>query len=390
MNNLIIYQLKSQFKLKALILQIIFFSILTVWLLNSPDLLKNYKEEQKLNLGVVNEDTNPMIGILINSFESNQPFNAQFKIYIDDKENVQKDFKEAKLDCYIVIPDGFTKSLLGYGQEELQIFTKDGFPTQRLLLKNIFNSYAEYIKLTNAATITLYQHLSENGFTEEQLTDSNNKFSIEMIQAAMGRQSHFKMTTYNQMATASSSDYYIISLSLVVISLIAATLSAKTLVFIDSKIGERILITGISNIKYLLAIHIVNFLSMGFSLLFIIALASLFKLNLINLIITLMMASFFWSSMFLTMALLSNNNQTMLTIAIPIAITFATIGGALTPIAILPNSLKQLASLSPHFAMTSFCLQLPTEQHFLLFFYLLIAALLLPIQAKLLAKRIRS
>ncbi len=391
MINLIYTQLKSQLHIKRLIaIQLLILLVFGALSISDWDLTEAFKENKKLTLGVINEDDNPLINVLIDSFEDNDAFTAQFDLKIDDNKSVIDAFYKGTVDAYIIIPNGFTESLMGYDRQSLSLYTKAGFPTQRELLKGIFTSYIDYVKLSNAATITLYQHLSAQGLDGETLSDINNKFSFKVIQTAMARQSLFDIRPIDEMANANSDTYYALMLTLSLISFLLIALCAQNLEFIAKSLGARISL-AVPTIRYVTAIHMAQ---CGAAILGVISaliyLSVFVHLNVVKVFIAIVLLTLFWSNVFFTMALWSSRAEQYTMTAIPIAVLSMGISGTFTPYSLLPHHLKRLAMLTPQFNAAAFVMDFNSYRLDVTLMYIGITALLFYVQMVMFPFKIRG
>ena len=88
----------------------------------------------KITLGIKNDDLNPKISTLINSFDHSEYVKTQF---FSSKEKMYKKIKNSKLKGGIIIPNDFTKRLLNNYKADLLVIT-DGSEAN---LANYIQSY---------------------------------------------------------------------------------------------------------------------------------------------------------------------------------------------------------------------------------------------------------
>ena len=74
----------------------------------------------KITLGIKNDDINPRISTLINSFDHSDYIKTRF---FNSKEQMYKEIKNSKLKGAIIIPNDFTKNLLRNETSDVFVIT---------------------------------------------------------------------------------------------------------------------------------------------------------------------------------------------------------------------------------------------------------------------------
>lgn len=359
MLNLIGIHIKRQFNWrKTLLLQLlIILSILALaqWFGNfEDDILK----QQQIKLGLIVNDQHPMIDVLLDNFLDNANFMALFDVQIDKQNEIDKRFKNGLLDAYIIIPEQFTSRTLHYQANELTIYAKRGFPTKLKVLESIFQSYSHYIRAANAATISLVDMLTDDDRAAEDIGAINRQFSIEIISTALGRTSLFRQSQLTFMADSQISDYFIIAIANALIAFMTIPMALQSYHHLVQGVAKRLLITGVTSLGYLAALHIGQIAIILLNLLALIGLLlwqnPLFG---IKFIVVIIVNSLIFHAIWLTLCLLIRREQTYLMVAFIVAFGLTLIGGAITPYALLPSGLKMISAISPIYLSTFWIVQ---------------------------------
>ncbi len=383
MFNLLSAKLKQQFNIKSFFFLQIFIIVLVLLLVS---VFTNYQEDflatQQVKLGLINEDQHNFSRILIDSFNNNSDFTSLFDIKELSVEDAHKKFNEQKIDAYIVIPSGFTKSLLSYQNKDITIYTHVGFPTKSKLLKNIFAAYSDYVHASNTATLTLYNTMKEANLPADKIKTINNNFSFEIISTAMNRNKLFSHIPLSTLPATDILKYLLIALpcGLIGFAMISSILYNNQ--NDQCGIDNRLACIGITKLSRLLSIHLSNviFALINVSSLLIISLFVVDIKMVLMLILGLISIAFIWSVFWQALYEIVKNSVSFSFSAAIITLLIATSGGSFTPFIILPPVLKQIGLYTPIYATTAFVLNADFESYLRLSFWLFLCLLIILIQ----------
>ncbi len=347
-------------------------------------IFNNFTEDhiatQKIKLGIIVNDTHQYVNMLLTNFTENEQFTALFDIQIDDGKMIKKAFDTGSLDAYVIIPSSFTTNLLSYQNNRVQIYTHLGFPTKTKILKSIFSAYSRYVQTSNAATLTFYDLLVNANLDSTTISKANDYFSIEIISVSLGRNALFDIHVLDALSSISTISYFIIALSFAIIGFAMIPIVDATYQDMQSQVAARLVSSGISTTAYLITIHTVQTLSTLIQAAFLAIIWALFSgIDPLVAIIAFSAITFFWSILWLSLAMFLKNRQLYFVSSSVIAFMLALLGGSITPFTIMPLHLKLLSGYSPILTFTKFALTIG-ENHYQILIWLVLCCVLFAYQ----------
>lgn len=149
------------------------------------------EKQTYVSLGISNEDTSEYSSLLVNYFSDNTRFTEYVTVIEGTEEELEDRFAAGELDCYLVIPKEFVKSLIYMDHVPIRVYVSNENATKALLLRTVLESYETYITSVEINCVALYDRMREEGFLWEQIEKANVDISMELVFTALGKDTFF-------------------------------------------------------------------------------------------------------------------------------------------------------------------------------------------------------
>ncbi len=331
------------------------FFIITILLVGALALTagSEQKEEKKvkpnITIGVVDNDKSVTSKLILNYFKNTDSITKFANIIFDTQKNMEEYFEQGQLLAYLVIPENFSKSLMGTEYITIDVMMNTSDMMYSVLLKNILDSYGTYITNVQVVSGGLYRLGGVYRMGEDARTKMNVDTSIDLVQLALNRDEFFMKNEVFEIPSTPILQYYIWAI-LVLLLLLTASLSGNR--FLKERqmwTFERLRIAGHSIYSIIATILIMNSIiwMICFNLLlpvissFIHCNVSLGTYLYIDLCI--LLANVF----FLFISILCSNSQQYAVICTFGLMLLSIVGGILIPISLLPERFLSYSRLTP-------------------------------------------
>lgn len=305
----------------------------------------------RVRMGVADEDDSEYSRILLSYFDSNEVFNSYMEVVAADQEQLERMFRDGRLDLYVVIPEGFTENLININNMPIRAVIDSSNITRAIVYKNLLQAYGEYISDVEAACQTLYDVMREEGYDIQAVRDVNTDISIELIFTALGKDNFFRRNEISRIKGISLIDYYVYSVLVLLIlycglftglsflrerlsntSVRLRSVGASVFGQMMSKVTAFTLLYGIFMTGAAVAIN--EFSGMRFG---------------IGAICFIWGALFVSSMFFVLMAMCFRSVGSFYFFANTLILLMTVCGGGIIPIMYLPESMAQVARLTPNY-----------------------------------------
>lgn len=352
--QLVIKDFKMLFRYKNLIILSIVFPLLVLGILGFifSDLMSFNKTVDKIDIGIVNKDSNKASNLLINDFRENKAFVNLFNIKEYDLNKALEEYEKGNLISIVEIPEGFSDSLMYFKNDTVNVTLNPIRPLESLIFKNIMSSYSKYVSTTDIAVYSLYEQIKNIGLEKSELNKINDAFSIEMIFTALGRDKFFLFEPITIIPSSTSIEYFVIAISVIFIMYIGLIGTNLIIYERNSMCLSRYRISSSSLLSFILSKIIVLFLYAIMQLVIFMGLISLF----IDFDISLFQSLFFISISIIHILSISIfigsyiKNEEIATLVGNIGIfVLALIGGSFIPLQLMPIEMQYLSQFTPNY-----------------------------------------
>ncbi len=308
---------------------------------------------EKLHIGIIDQERSELSKMLIQSFHNNDKFTSLVEITEGNKAEVLAEYETGKLTAVITIPESFTTSLLHYENEPLDVILNPEHPLRSTVLNEMLSSYSDYIKAVDASTYGLYRTLKEADFPAEDLKQTNDFYSVEMISTALGRN---RLFTYKAIDTfpATTSGVYFGSAIIVMIAAFSAS-GILPLVFEDLRLNCTQRYMTVSHQLTLWILSKLISMSLNATILsFFVALPLIFvfQMDIIQsliLLIQILIISVFFGSLALLIGVVTGNESSATVTTNLVYFILGLAGGNFIPIPLMPKSIQDISAWTPNY-----------------------------------------
>ncbi len=311
---------------------------------------------EPINLGLIINEDNIYTNILADSFTNSNSFSSLVSVTKDDKDIINKDFNNNKYDATIEIPDGFVDSIMYFDYLPIQVKINYKDTMKAVLLKNVFLGYEKYITAVEIGVNTLYDSMKDLGYDRELLDLYNQKIAYELVMASVGRNELFSLKEIVDVPTVMSTIYYFLAIVVMFLMYISVFSTINLIREREGMCLQRLKITKISLFNYILSKAISNtifivLIAFIWYTLFVIFSGNSFTGNIIMIGIFLIVIILFNISLTMMLSGLIGKEDGVILFSNVFIFINAIIGGSIIPIPMMPDSLQNIAIISPNYWM---------------------------------------
>lgn len=364
MKNLLMKDIKLLIQLKKLVVSFLVF--LLIFVLFAAMFNKFMAEKRildRVHIGIIDEEKSFLTSMLLDNFKQNESFSGLFEIDVADEDILLNKYHNNELSALVYLPSDFTDSLLRFENTPMQIIFNPNYPLKNTVLASIMGSYSTYIKSVDVGIYSLYNVLKDEGLERTELLDINEKFSMNMVMNTLNRNKIFEHAAIDTYPSASSSDYFVYSIMILIILFIATSGSSLFSDEIENQSLQRFKATGGSMFKFslskscILSMNIILILlPMIIIMIFLNKSISFQALSLMIGFLILVTVLFVVTS--LTIGLIFSKYKVNLLMSTMLTLVLGILGGQFIPIQVMPKFIQDISSLTPNYWILRTCLYL--------------------------------
>ncbi len=333
------------------------FFIITVLIVGALALTAGSKPQEEtevtpnITIGVVDHDNSFYSKLILNYFKNTDSITKFANIIYDTQKNMEVHFDQGKLLAYLVIPQNFSKSLMGAEYITIDVNMNTSNMMYSVLLKNILDSYGTYITNVQVVSGGLYRLGGVYRMGEDARNKMNVDTSIDLVQLVLNRDKFFMKNEVLEIPSTPIQQYYIWAILVLFILLTASLSGNRFLKERQMRTFDRLRIAGHSIYSITATILIMNAIiwMLCFNLLLQVV-SSFMHCNVsfgtyLYIDLCILLANMF----FLFISILCSNSQQYAVICTFGLILLSIIGGILIPISLLPEQFLLYSRLTPTF-----------------------------------------
>lgn len=332
----------------VVLLLALFSSVLSIIFIYSSKLQNNV---EKINVAIVNEDTNPFTEILIGYITSDESFSQNINFSVDNMESAKSLLSDGKYDSIILIPDQFLNDIISGENKSFKSYMGNISSVEMIAINELLKSAAKYISSSQVGIYSTLDYLRFKADTSDNIYNQGlTGINLYFSKIVLGRKAMLEVRHVSSSGTHTLPEYYFLSL-VVVFMLLYSMLHVYSIheVFNNSFLlkikSSRISFVKIMFSKFLsvFILNLILFLIVFFA--FYVGMRSIFEFDIIlNIKNIILMAVFLvMVSLFAVMSSLLFNEKNSCYIFILIAtIAMTFISGGFIPSAFLPEIFDKL------------------------------------------------
>ncbi len=308
-----------------------------------------YTSTEHLRLGIINHDESIYSDMLLSYFNGSETFSSLISVTAGEEKEVKSAFDQGDLDIYLEIPKDFAMNLIRLEHSPINVTINISDTTKAILFQNVLRSYEKYIASVEANAVGLYEIMEQDGMDQELIDETNRKVSIDFIFTTLGKEEFFSFEPLDQYPTTTLILYYVISL--LIMALLYSGLYIGFQILREMKQGTftRLRTTRTPLYQFLIAKMVI--------LITILTITTVIALSIISKPITIMQVLFSLSIVMFSICLsvllssLFNTTQRFVLAGNLLFFCFIVIGGGIIPMQFLPQSMVNLAKITPNYYM---------------------------------------
>lgn len=321
-----------------------------------------------INIGVIDNDKTFYSSALIEAYKGNESFTEFVTINMGDKE-LKEEFLNGKYDVLIEVPENFSKDLMYFEKNPIQVKIAYNHPIKAIIFKNVVESYEKYIMSVQVAVEVLYDKMEELSMANEEILLLNNKISYELIMTSVGRDDFFNFNEIVNIPSTTSVNYYFIAIIIMFLMYMSIFTAIDLLREKEQMCFKRLRLTKLSIFEYLIskllssAVYIFMIVSIWF---LIISLATNLVIhnNLIYVVLYIIGCILFAVSFAIFISSLLKRDESVILISNIFIFINAIIGGSVIPLNYMPDVLRSIARITPNYWMIKGMLYLDSNYNF--------------------------
>lgn len=307
-----------------------------------------------MKVAIVDKENSTLSRMLIKNFKDNRSFSNMVEMKIMEDYKAEESFERNELTGIIVIPDGFSRSLIYIENYPINVILNNREPLKSSVLKNMMESYGVYVSSVEKSIVAFIDFLEEYDFTRDKLTDINEKMSIDLIFTALSRGNLFEQMSLDNIPSATSAEYFIIAILVLILMYNGVTSGNYLLKEFNNGCFKRIMTSSAGTFQIVIGKWI-SFSIFGVvqALLFVLPAAYIGKVLhqdlMLNMILYLTISIFFIISIFIFLATFFHKEEVFIAVGNIFVFICGLAGGSFLPLQLMPSEIQKLAAVTPNF-----------------------------------------
>lgn len=313
-----------------------------------------------VSIGVVDKDQSEYSTLLVSYFKDNKVFSQYVSVIVGEEKEIKQKFDDGELTMYLIIPPDFAESLIYIENIPIEAIISKKDTTKAIILKNLLLGYERYISAVEINCVALYDMMQEASMPQSLIDSENVRISYDLVFTALGRESFFDYVEKQDVAGIPLRTYYTYEIFYLLLSYLAVFAGMDLLLERKNGILSRLTTTGTKIMTVVVAkfclylglftVPVLIFHGLGQTGLFP-------KTSLTEIVFSIL---YFGTTVmvFLFLGILLRKLPNYLLVSNVMILFGAIIGAGLIPMLYLPDSMKQLANLSPNYWFLNICFTL--------------------------------
>lgn len=318
------------------------------------DMMEREADISPMRVAVVDKENSTLSRMLIKNFKDNRSFSNMIDMKFMGEEEAEESFEKNELTGIIIIPEGFSRSLIYIENYPINVVLNKREPLKSSVLKNMMESYGVYVSSVEKSIVAFIDFLEDYDFTEAKLQDFNEKMSIDLIFTALSRGNIFKQKQLNNIPAASSAEYFITAVLVLLLMYNGVTSGNYLLKEINSGCFKRTAAASVTSLQVItgkwLSFSVYGFIQ---ALLFILPAVSVGKALhwdlMVNLFVYIAISILFIISIFIFLATFFQREEVFIAVGNIFVFICGLVGGSFLPLQLMPSEIQKLAALTPNF-----------------------------------------
>ncbi len=332
-----------------MLLVVALFGALLVWAVPREDGAA-LDASKRVTAGVVNQDTSEYVQLLIGYFFEHPVISSYASFVEGEEEEIRARFEAGELDMYMVVPADFAESMMHLEHLPMQAVISTEHTSKALLMKNLLQSYAEYISAVEVNCVALYDMALELGLPKADARRANEDISMDLILMALSKDDFFERIPVMDYAAIQLVPYYLYEVCYLAAAFLALLAGVRFQKEHHAGIYRRLAAMGHSTLSVLVEkqlFYMLNFTAVYFVVWRLLALTGVQIKG--QVFVYFCLHSYLMLALMLCLGAGFQKLQNYLLASNMVVLLGAVLGGGLIPVMYLPEQMERIAKLLPNY-----------------------------------------
>jgi ABC-type Na+ efflux pump permease subunit len=307
-----------------------------------------------MKVAVVDKENSTLSRMLIKNFKDNRSFSNMVDMKFMEDYEAEESFERNELTGIIIIPEGFSRSLIYIENYPINVVLNKREPLKSSVLKNMMESYGVYVSSVEKSIVAFIGFLEEYDFTAAKLQDINEKMSVDLIFTALSRGNIFKPEQLNNIPAATSAEYFITAVLVLLLMYNGVTSGNYLLKEINSGCFKRTAATTVGPFQIVigkwLSFSIFGIMQAVLFILPAVAIGTALHQDLLmNMLLYISVSILFIISIFIFLATFFQREEVFIAVGNIFVFICGLAGGSFLPLQLMPLEIQKLAAVTPNF-----------------------------------------
>lgn len=320
----------------------------------APYLFEGEKMEP-FQVAVVDQEQTLETRYIINHLKNTEAGKQLLSMRLVTMEDAQTLLNNGSVAAIVIIPEGITNNLYYAEPTVLQIIGNPKYPFQAEILRDILQTGAELISIAQGGIETLWEYMDRIGMDRDVMADKYADTAFNFYIKVLGRDQVMKaMGQVSATGMNIPLEYYIVSIFIIFMFFQALSVLQPVFSDLERKTVHRIILKGGTSFHYILAKYLsvvtVQFLQYFIpGILVFLAAGNSSDSSFLLVPAGFIAISLCSCSMIMVFGYLITKMEAAIGFGFVFILLSAFLGGGIIPLAFLPETIRNLSIISPHY-----------------------------------------
>ena len=165
----------------------------------------------KVRFGFYDADDSQYSKMLVSYFQRNENFSSYITLVGAEPAELDRMLADGEIDLYLIIPEDFAERLMRIDNVPIRAVVDASDKVKAVLYRNLLESYSRYISAVEVNAQAVYDLMSMEGYSRDEVESVNYSLSYDLIFTALGKDEFFNHIELERIEGVSLVNYYISS-----------------------------------------------------------------------------------------------------------------------------------------------------------------------------------
>ncbi|MBR4726049.1 MAG: ABC transporter permease [Lachnospiraceae bacterium] len=163
----------------------------------------------KVRFGFYDADDSQYSQMLVSYFQENENFSSYITLVPAKPSELDRMLADGEIDLYLIIPEDFAERLMRIDNIPIRAVIDASDTTKAVLYRNLLESYARYISSVEVNAQAVYDLMTIEGYSSQEVNSVNYSLSYDLIFTALGKDEFFDHVELERIEGVSLVNYYV-------------------------------------------------------------------------------------------------------------------------------------------------------------------------------------